>query len=172
MLEKWYVVYTKPRSEEKVCRLLESKSVEVFVPKMAVTKKKKRARITIIEPVFPNYVFVRLGLNPNFWYALKWTPGVRRILSFNGLPSPVPDEVIDFLKKRTEKKGFVEPKATFNKGDKVRIKEGPFEGLVGIIEEARPSKERVKILMEILRTSTKVEIHVEELEKVLDILDI
>lgn len=166
MLEKWYVVHTKPRSEEKVCSQLKGKGLEIFAPKMKVTNERRAARAAVVEPVFPGYVFVRVELNPNSWYGLRWTPGVRRILGVNGAPSPVPDEVIEILKERMEKRGFIKPKARFHRGDKVRVKDGLFWGLVGVIEEARSGRERVKVLMDILHRSTRVEIHAAELEMV------
>lgn len=167
MLQKWYVLNTKPRCERIVCARLERRDIEVFFPRMEVRRTKKVAIPgRVIEPVFPGYIFVRVGLEENLLYGLRWTPGVRRILGYEGRPTAVPDEVVDLLKKRMEREGFVRPRTKFVWGDRVQIKDGPLKGLIGVIEEARPGKERVKILMSMLRASAKVEIHVDELEKV------
>lgn len=166
--ENWYVIHTKSKSEERVRKLLQAKDVEVFIPKMQVMRKRLGTVFAVSEPVFPRYVFSRMRLTSSFLHQLRWTPGVVRMLTFNGIPSPVPSGVIDFLKGRSMD-GFVRPESRFSKGDTVRFTGGPFEGLEGVIEEARSGKERVKILMDILHKSTRVEAHVLELEKVSDI---
>lgn len=166
MLKKWYVINTKPRSEEMVCDQLENRHLEFFFPKMAVARKKRGAKVTAIEPVFPGYVFVQIRPNASSWCKLKWTPGVKKLLDFNGVPSVVPDELVNTLRKRLEKRGFIKPKARFNRGDKVRVKDGSFWGLMGVVEEVRSGKERVKILIDMMRWFARVEIDVEELEKV------
>lgn len=162
---EWYVANTKPRCEEIVCTDLRDKDIEVFAPRMEVVRTRGRFRGMCLELVFPGYIFVRIELGSNSWYRLRWTPGVRKILGYGGTPSPVPEEVIGLLRKRMKKKGFIRPKAMFVKGERVQIKDGPLKGLVGVIEEARPGKERVKILMNMLRDSTKVEINISALEK-------
>lgn len=166
MLKQWFVVHTKPRSEARVCRWLETKQVSFFAPKMEKKRKRRHGKSTILEPVFPGYVFVQLEPHPNSWCKLQWTPGVKRILGYNGIPSPVPEAVITLLKERTEKKGFIESRPRFVKGETVQITHGPLRGLIGVIEEARPGKERVRILMDLLCKPTKVQACVFELEKV------
>lgn len=166
MLSKWYVINTKPRSEQIVCRQLETKDLEFFFPKMVVTKKRRTTKAAVLEPVFPGYVFVRMIANPDAWSGLNWTPGVKKVLDFNGAPSAVPDGLIDALKKRMEKRGFIQPRVRFHAGDEVRVKDGSFWGLVGVVEEARSGKERVKILIDMLHYYARVEIDAGGLEMV------
>ncbi len=165
---RWYVAQTKPKAERRVSQWLETKGIEAFIPKMEIKRKRRNRAVTLIEPVFPGYVFVRIEPRPNSWNKLKWTPGIKTILGYDGVPSPIPGEVIEGLRERTGAESFIQPNPKFNKGEKVRIVDGPLRGLMGVIEEARPGKERVRILMEILRMPTRVLARVYELEKVPD----
>jgi len=168
MRARWYVAQTKPKAERRVFQWLETKGIEVFVPKMEIKRKRRNRAVTLIEPVFPGYVFVRIEPRPNSWNKLKWTPGIKIILGYDGVPSPVPGKVIEELRERTGNESFIQPNPKFNKGERVRIVDGPLRGLMGVIEEARPGKERVRILMEILRKPTRVLTRIYELEKVTD----
>lgn len=165
---RWYVAQTKPKAERRVSQWLETKNIEVFVPKMEIKRKRRNRAVSLSEPVFPGYIFVRIESHPYSWNKLRWTPGIRKILGYDGVPSPVPREVIEELREQTGNESFIQPNSKFNKGEKVRIVDGPLRGLMGVIEEARPGKERVRILMEILRMPTRVLARVYELEKVPD----
>jgi transcriptional antiterminator RfaH len=166
MGQRWYVAQTKPKAEKRACHWLGMKDIDVFVPKMEIKKRRKLGVVLAIEPVFPGYLFVKLEPSPSSWQQLKWTPGIKKVLGFNGAPSVVPEEVISELQKRTRQKGFIQEGSRFRKGEKVLVTQGPLKGLVGVIEEARPGKERINILMNILSSPTRVQTNASELQKV------
>jgi transcriptional antiterminator RfaH len=153
--QKWYVVYSKPQKEEFAEFCLRTRDIEVFLPKLGFPESlKKRKRIV---PLFPNYLFTRIR-SPEQYYRILWTPGVSRIVSFNGTPAPLDEDVIAFLKTQGTPEGVITACLDLSRGQEVHITGGPFEGLVGIIQEPPGAKGRVKILMRLLSRQVKVEV--------------
>ena len=156
---QWYVVYSKPQKEEYARFHLSLKGVEVFFPQLLfplLANKRKR-----LVPLFPNYLFVRLNLfSEEFSYA-KWSPGVSRILSFNGVPASIDDSIVEFLMTHVNGDGVIEARPRLRSGQEVRITGGPFDGLVGIIQEPPNAKGRIKILLQLLNRTTKVDVPVQ-----------
>ena len=158
---QWYVVYSKPRREEFARSHLCRKGLEVFFPRLALPHS--RLRQNQIVPLFPNYLFVRLQLPEEYRYAL-WSPGVRTIVNFNGTPAPIDERVITFLKKEADMEGIIEGRSSLTVGQEVRIKGGPFDGLIGVIQNPPDARGRVNILMQLLNRQLKVSIPVQLVE--------
>lgn len=163
-MRHWYALYTKPRMEQHVGNLLKSKGIETYVPTMRVTRQR---RPTVERAFFPRYMFARLDLEAIGLSAIKWTPGLTSIVSFNDGPAVVPDEVVALIKARVseiEKHGYG---STFRSGDRVRITEGPFKDLEAIFDRPLSAADRVRILVEVLGRLTACEIEAGYLEKVI-----
>src|SRR5215813_6735917 len=123
---RWYVVYSKPQKEEFAEFCLKHRGVEVFLPKLLFPESlKKRKRIV---PLFPSYLFTRIS-DADQYQAVLWTPGVKRIVSFNGTPMPLDDAVISFLKREGGPDGVIAAHSDLKTGQEVYISGGPFEGL-------------------------------------------
>ena len=153
--KKWYVVYSKPQKEEFAEFCLKLRGVEVFLPKLLFPESlKKRKRIV---PLFPSYLFARI-YTPEQYHCILWTPGVKHIVSFNGAPAPLDESVIAFLRQEGTPDGIIPARSDLRTGQEVQITGGPFEGLVGIIQEPPCAKGRVKILMKLLSRQIKVEV--------------
>lgn len=167
MAIEWHAAHTKRRCEEQVYKLLLTKGIEVFLPEIVVVKERRGSKVTMVEPLFPGYLFTRVEFGSKPWDAARWTPGVKYILSSGDSPSPVPDEVIDFLKRRTGGTGRVMPGIPFEPGERVLVKEGPFKGLLAIFEKPISREGRVRILLEIMRRAVPVEVKVGDLAKVM-----
>lgn len=163
----WYAVQTKPRAEERVSRWLrERHNIRVFLPKLAVPKWRRQRRVTVIETLFPSYLFVWMSLDPGPWYAVKWTPGVRAIVTTGEVPVPVPDDAIHFLMDRSVDGGVIPWQPRYPAGATVRVLRGPFAGLVGILERPTTRQERVRVLLSLLGRPTPVEVDILDLEEV------
>lgn len=154
----WYAVYSKPQKEELAEFHLRSKGLEVFFPKLLLPHRvKKRERVV---PLFPNYFFTRINaLSEEYGYAI-WSPGVRRIVGFSGAPAPIDESIVDFLMKQASTEGVIPARSNLKAGQEVRINGGPFDGLVGIIQEPPNAKGRVKILLKLLSRHTQVDVSV------------
>ncbi|NIO19789.1 MAG: hypothetical protein GTN76_03365, partial [Candidatus Aenigmarchaeota archaeon] len=127
---KWYVLYTKPRSEDLAEDHLEQKNIPVFLPKMRECHYSAKGKETKIKPLFPNYLFAHM-VYPDDYYTVIWAKGVRRIVGNGTEPIPLHDSVVDFLKGQAEEKGFIQPSTQLKLGDTVRMKNGPLEGMIG-----------------------------------------
>src|SRR5688572_32780257 len=156
---QWYLLYSKPQKEEYARFHLSLKRLEVFFPQLLFPKSaKKRKRLV---PLFPNYLFVRLKLfSDEFSYA-KWSPGVSRIVSFNGVPASVHDSIVNLLMQQVNGDGVVEARPSLRRGQEVRITGGPFDGLVGMIQEVPNAKGRIKILLQLLNQPIKVDVPIQ-----------
>ena len=156
-LRRWYVIYTKPHSEDLARKQLEKKSISVFLPKIREVRFRSYKLQERIQPLFPNYLFARFVI-PDEYFAVKWARGVRRIVGSGEMPIPVDDSIVIFLKGHANEKGVIQPRPNLKNGDKVRVRQGPLEGLFGIVHGTINAKGRVKILMSILNSWTKVEL--------------
>ncbi len=147
-------------------KLLDSNSTEVYLPMLEVSRKRKRTSKNRKEPLFPGYIFIRIKLVQPGWEKIKYTPGVRTIVSYGSKPVSVPETIIEEIMKRLGHNAFA-PKEIipFAAGDKVQFTSGPFEGLEGIFTGTISGKERVKVLLELLRQPVKVEAEISNLEK-------
>ncbi len=164
---QWYAVQTKPRCEEKVVDWLGRRCADlaVFLPKLEATRRWRGRKVQYVEPLFPSYLFVHMELQPERWHAVKWTPGVKQIVGSEEIPVAVPDEAIAVLKARCDEDGCVPWAPGFHPGQAVRITHGPLAGLTGILDRPASREERVRILLNLLRTVAAVEVDIVDLEE-------
>jgi len=154
--QRWFVVYSKPQKEDYARFHLCAKGLEVFFPRLLFPRSaKKRKRLV---PLFPNYLFVRLRLFSEQFSHVQWSPGVSRILSFNGVPLAVDDSLMDFLMKQVNGDGIVDARPNLRSGQEVRITGGSFDGLVGIIQEPPNARGRINVLLRLLNRPIKVDV--------------
>jgi transcriptional antiterminator RfaH len=144
----WFALWTNPKQEDRACSNLESWQVECFNPKIKECRRNPFTGIGtfIAKPLFPRYIFSRF-IARTLFHQVSFTRGVHRVVSFNGTPVPIDDEVIAFLKSRIGENGFLNIGEPLKPGDKIRIKSGPWQELVGIFERDLTTSERVVILM-------------------------
>ena len=155
----WYAVYTKSQKEEYAQVNLRMRGIESFFPKLSLTKSalRKTQRVSL----FPNYLFVRFQSFENDYGSVVWCPGVKRIISFAGIPAEIDDSIIGFLMRQVQPDGLIAARSNIKIGQQVTIEGGPFEGLVGIIQEPPNGKGRVKVLLQLMKQATKVDIPVQ-----------
>ena len=159
--KRWYVVYSKPHEEERAQFHFRLKGVEYFFPRLLLPKSAQKHRR--IVPLFPNYLFVRIHLPDEFQYVL-WSHGVKRFVSFNGVPEALDDQVVEFLMRQADSDGIIMTRSNLKAGQEVRISRGPFEGLVGIIQKPADARGRVEVLLSLLRRHVKAEVPIEYVE--------
>jgi len=153
--KQWYVVYSKPRSEDCAKFHLQSKGLEVFLPRLLLPESTKRTRIV---PLFPSYLFARLSFFSQEYCYVKWSPGVRRLISFNGSPAPIDESLVSFLMEKADSDGVIRARSNLKIGQQVQISGGPFDGLIGIIQDPPDGRGRVKVLMTVLNRPVKVDV--------------
>ncbi len=153
--QEWFVVRSKSRKEELALRSLERRKIAAFCPR--IMEPVGWTNDWAVVPLFPGYLFVQIELQVAY-HTVTWTPGVKGFVSFGEIPTPISPEVVNFLRHQTGPDGIIRPERTFRAGDRVRIKRGPFAGLIAIIEKPCPERGRIRVLMDFLRHGTSVEI--------------
>lgn len=161
-MKSWYALFTKPRREQQVGEILSEKDIETYVP---IIQVRRRGR-TVERPFFPRYMFIRVDFDEVGLSEVKWTPGLTRIISFGGAPTPVPEAIIETLKERLEDIKSGGTYSPFKKGDKVRIKSGPLQDFDAVFDEHLSSADRVRILVNMLGNLRRAEIDVGDIERV------
>ena len=161
----WYVVQTKPQEEDLVRQRLEKANLEVFLPRIKTAMRGSSSSIRI-RALFPAYLFMRCNFgDSNVFHMIKYTRGVRKILGGDS-PVPLPDAVIDTIKERVGEGDVVMQQMMFKKGDKVRIKGGWMEDLVGILEKPVSPQGRVRVLLDIVDKAVRAELSSADIEHV------
>jgi transcriptional antiterminator RfaH len=149
----WYAVQVKRHDEQRVVRALALRGIPSFCPTIEVMRHYRTRRVTKLEPLFPNYLFVQMApvpVNPGGWCVVRWTSGVRCVLGTDDLPIPVPDEVIRAIQARVRDLGFVRPSPRFSAGSRVRFRHGPLVGLEAVFERGMSKTGRVRVLLSLL----------------------
>lgn len=161
--QQWYVVRSKPRREEYAQDQLLRRGVETFLPRILETSGSRLE--PTIGPLFPGYLFARVDLLRQY-NSVIWAPGVRSFVAFGEVPVAMDPAVVGFLRERCGAEGVVRVVRTFRDGDLVRIVRGPLSGLIGVVQGQVSGQARVRILMELLRRRTQVNVPVQLVEHV------
>jgi transcription elongation factor/antiterminator RfaH len=154
----WYVIYSKPHKEEQAQFHLGLKGVESFFPRLHLpgsVEKRKR-----IIPLFPNYLFARIHIPTEYHYVI-WSPGVKKIVCFSETPVPIEENIVQFLQQNADARGVIEARSHLRRGQEVEVTGGPFNGLVGVIQNPPDAKGRIKILLKLLSRQITVKLGVE-----------
>ena|SRR5208283_458485 len=146
-MKLWFVVNTKPKNENRASHNLSTAGYDVLNPKLKLRKYREGSFADVVEPMFPNYIFVKFHPIDDY-HMVKYTRGVNKIVTFGGKMVPLQEEFIDFIKgKLTDGVAKIEKKR-FKKGEKIFITDGPFKGLGGIFERELEGEQRAMILLE------------------------
>jgi transcriptional antiterminator RfaH len=150
MASQWYALRSKPRKEEILWRQLRAQEFEVFFPRIRVHPVNPRSRKLL--PYFPGYMFVNVNLEEVGLSTFQWMPHAIGLVSFDGEPSNVPENLIYAINKRVEEIAAAggEFFDGIKPGDTVKINSGPFAGYEAIFDARLPGSERVRVLIQML----------------------
>jgi len=175
MSMKWYGVHTYSGYENKVKASLEERirslSVEEFfgevlIPSETVVELKKGERKTSSRKFFPGYILVQMELNDETWHVVKDTPKVTGFVGGAKTPPAIPDSEVNKITARMEE-GIErpKPKVEFEIGETVRVVDGPFLNFTGVVEDVKPEKGKLKVMVSIFGRVTPVELEFIQVEK-------
>ena len=160
---QWYATYTRSRHEKRIAEQLAGKRVEHFLPVYETVRQWKNGKARVEFPLFPGYIFVRIPLKERL--QVLEVPGVVRLVSFNGMPAPLPQVDIEIMRDALRKGIEAEPHPYLKVGTRVRIKTGPLQGLEGILLRKK-GKPRVVVSVDLIMRSIALEIESNEVEAV------
>jgi len=176
MAKQWYVIHTQTGYEDKVRSALEAKMKsaagedkisQVLVPIEQVSEIKAGKKKISQRKFFPGYILVEMELTDDTWYMVKNITGVTGFVGAGSRPIPLKgDEIDTILKQAKDAKEKPTPKVMFEKGEAVRVVEGPFMNFNGTIEESNAGKGKIKIMISIFGRATPVELEMWQVEKI------
>ena len=173
--KKWYGVHVYSGYENKVKLNLEERIRslgaeeffgEVLIPSETVVELKNGERKTSTRKFFPGYILVQVELTDETWHIVKDTSKVTGFVGGGTTPPPIPDEEVAKITTRMEE--GVErpkPKVEFEVGETVRVIDGPFLNFTGIVEDVKPEKAKLKVMVSIFGRVTPVELEFIQVEK-------
>jgi transcription antitermination factor NusG len=140
----WFVIYTKSRNEKKVAELLQKNGVEAFCPLVKLKKNWSDRKKIVETPLFNSYVFVNVSEKDR--NVVFNVPGVIRYLFWLKKPAIVKDSEIESLKAVLNDTMDSFTIENYQIGDTVKISEGVFKGLDGVIE--KQSNNKLHVILE------------------------
>jgi len=176
MAKRWYVIHTQTGYEDRVRTAIEAKIkaglaketiTQVLIPTEQVSEVKSGKKKISQRKFFPGYILVEMDLNDENWYLIKSIQGVTGFVGAGSRPLPLRDDEVDtILKQAKDAKDKPTPKVTFEKGESVRVTEGPFTNFNGNVDEVNLAKGKVKVMISIFGRATPVELEMWQVEKI------
>lgn len=152
---QWFAAYTYPRHEKKVAEYLGWSGIESFLPLYKEARSWKNGlRVMVERPLFPSYIFVHVERGESL--KILRTPSVASLVTVAGVPAALPNSEIESLKVGVSQLSL-EPHPYLKKGDRVRVKCGPFAGQEGILV-LHKNRWRVVICIDLLMQAISVEL--------------
>jgi transcription antitermination factor NusG len=159
----WYAAYTSSHHEKRVVTHFAERRIESFLPLYRSLRRwKNRCAVSLDLPLFPNYVFVRMGARERV--RVLEVPGVLALVGFGKILAPLPDLEIEALRAGLGQRK-VEPYPYLVIGERVRIKAGAMLGLEGVLVRKK-SNFRVVLALEAIMKCVAVEVDAEDVEPV------
>jgi transcriptional antiterminator RfaH len=149
----WLALYTKPQHEFKVAIELESVSIEHYLPTITLTKKWSDRKKKITEPLFRGYIFIHVVEKERLLAVSQ--KGVVKTVFFDGKPAVIPDWQIENIKKMLSNSPEVYLSDKIEVGTKVKIVDGPFKDVVGVVTSTQEEK-WLAVSVDLLRCSVLV----------------
>lgn len=173
--KNWYVINTysgfennvKVNLENRIKSVgLEDKFGKIFIPTEEVLEIKGGKRKTVSKKLYPGYILLEMEMNDETWSIVKSTPNVSGFTGSKTKPiSLSQDEIEAMLGSIEGRKAKPRIAITFEKGETIKIVDGPFTGFTGTIEEINFEKSKIKVSVSILGRQTPVELEFTQIKR-------
>ncbi len=172
---KWYVVHTYSGFEQKALLALkerirqqkmEDSFGEILIPSENIVELVRGEKKMTSRRFFPGYMLVKMRLNDITWHLVKSTPKITGFIGNALTPPAVPEEEVRRITTQMSEGTLKpKPKVQFEVGETVRVTDGPFVNFSGLVEEVKPDKGKIRVLVSIFGRSTPVELDFIQVEK-------
>lgn len=161
----WYLVHTKPRQEMRALQNLERQGYQCYLPTIPSEKLRHGALVIANEPLFPRYLFIRLGQDhtAKSWSPIRSTKGVSRLVTFGAKLAQIDNVLVEHLQMQ-ETLLQNKPKPLFHHGETVHLIDTPFTGIEGIYQMS-DGEHRAMVLIEILSKTITLNVALDNLRK-------
>lgn len=171
----WYIVHTYSGFEKKVAQALSQRVQayglqdeinEALIPTENVVEMRGGRKVVTSKRFFPGYILVEMNMSDHTWHIVKNTPKVTGFVGAGNKPTPLSKEEVEQILQQVQVAAEKpKPKYSFDKGDLVRINEGPFTSFNGVVDDVNLDKNTLKVMVTIFGRSTPVELDFLQVEK-------
>lgn len=174
--KQWYILHTYSGFEKKVAESLRSRAQafgyadkigQILIPIEQVIEVRGGKKVPSERLMYPGYVLVEMEMSDDLWHAVRSTPRVTGFVGGGNKPVPLnPKEVEEILYRQASSAERPRPKQTFEKGEMVRITDGPFTSFSGKVDEVNAERSTLRVLVTIFGRATPVELEFGQVEKI------
>lgn len=174
--KQWYIIHSYSGFEQKVAESLRSRAEafgfshkigNILIPTEEVIELRNGKKVTSKRLLYPGYVLVQIDMDDQMWHEIKNTPRVTGFVGGGNTPVPLKvEEVKQILFRQATSAERPRPKLTFEKGESVRIIDGPFSNFSGRVDEVNAERSTIRVLVTIFGRATPVELEFLQVEKV------
>jgi transcription termination/antitermination protein NusG len=174
----WYVLKVQSGREDTIRDALERRVKiqnlqrffgRIVVPTEKITEIRNNKKRIIERKSYPGYIMVQMELNEKTWFVVRETPGVGDFVGAHGTPTKMTDDEVSKMLHQEDTKVAAEPpkvRIDVERGDRVKIKEGPFENFEGTVEEVNEVRGAVKVMLIIFNRPTPVDLEYWQVERI------
>ena len=174
--KQWYIIHSYSGFEQKVADSLRSRADafgfadkigQILIPTEEVVELRNGKKVTSKRLLYPGYVLVQMSMDDQLWHEIKNTPRVTGFVGGGNTPVPLtPQEVHSILFRQATSAERPRPKLNFEKGETVRIIDGPFANFSGKVDEVNSERSTLRVLVTIFGRATPVELEFLQVEKI------
>lgn len=174
--KNWYIIHAYSGFEQKVADSLRTRAQaygfanrigQVLIPTEEVVELRNGKKVTSKRLLYPGYVLVEMEMDDELWHAVKATPRVTGFVGGGTKPVPLTaDEVNGVLYRQASSQERPRPKMKYEKGETVKIIDGPFTNFSGRIDEVNTDRNTLRVMVTIFGRSTPVELDFLQVEKI------
>ncbi len=175
MAKHWYIIHSYSGFEKKVAETLKSRIEaaslqdrfgEIMVPTEDVIEMRQGKKVVSPKLFYPGYVLVEMEMSDDTWHLVRSTPRVTGFVGSGSRPSPLTlDEVDRIVHKIEVAAEHPKPKLKFDRGESVKITDGPFKDFTGVVDEINDDRSTLRVMVTIFGRSTPVELDFYQVEK-------
>jgi transcription termination/antitermination protein NusG len=174
----WYVLKVQSSREDTIRDALQRRVKiqglqrffgQIVVPTEKITEIRNNKKRIVERKTYPGYIMIQMELNEKTWFLVRETPGVGDFVGAHGKPTKMTElEVNQMLHQEEEKTTAETPKVRIDveRGDRVKIKDGPFENFEGTVEEVIEGRGLVKVMLIIFNRPTPVDLEYWQVERI------
>jgi transcriptional antiterminator NusG len=181
---KWYILKVQSNRERSIADALKRKvrvegledyfaktpdgDIQIIVPTEKVTEFKGGKKKVVERKLYPGYIVVHMHINDETWFAVRETSGIGDFTGAGGKPSPMLAHEVARIVQTEEEESDEAPKLDikFKTGDRVKVKEGTFEGFEGEVGTIDAQSGKIQVMINIFGRSTPVELEYWQVESV------
>ena len=174
MARAWFAVHTIAGHENKVREVLTRRAqveglwgldiFEILIPMEQELSNRNGKRVVVSKKVFPGYILIQMTMTDDTYKIVKSTSGVTGFVQSGNKPVPLEEYEVKRILHNLEM-SVEAPKVAFDKGDLIRVIDGPFIDYQGRIDEVNPDREKLKVMISIFGRDTPVELEFTQVEK-------